>query len=38
MYSKIFSVDYGINKCFGRYAIDLSFTFIHWKTIESLFH
>ena len=36
MNKNLFSVDFRINECKGRYVSDISFTFLHWNLMEQL--
>ncbi len=36
LYSELFTVDYGINRCSEKPMIDLSFTYLDWKMAETL--
>ena len=36
MYEEMFTVDYQLDECKGKFLADLSFTFLHWKLMEQM--
>lgn len=34
LYQDMFTVEYNMDGCKGRFIADLSFTFLHWKLME----